>query len=78
MDALQATLMTHLLGWQVTALAATLGAPFWFDTLNRMISIRSAGKSPEEAPKAPKEVPVPLEPGQTPKEAERNRAGKQD
>jgi hypothetical protein len=78
MDALQATLMTHLLGWLVTALAATLGAPFWFDTLNRMISIRSAGKSPEEAPKAPKEVPVPLEPGQTPKEAERNRAGKQD
>jgi hypothetical protein len=77
-DALRNTLMTHLLGWLVTALAATLGAPFWFDTLNRLISIRSAGKSPEEAPKAPKKVPVPLEPGQTPKEADQNRERKND
>jgi hypothetical protein len=25
-----------------------LGAPFWFDVLNRFVSIRSAGKAPEE------------------------------
>jgi hypothetical protein len=60
----------HFLGWILTALAASLGAPFWFDTLNRFISIRSAGKAPEEAPKPPKDVPVPLEPGQSPREAD--------
>jgi hypothetical protein len=65
------TWTSHLLGWLITALAATLGAPFWFDTLNRLMAIRSAGKSPEEEPKAQKKVPVPLEPGQTPKEADK-------
>lgn len=60
----------HFLGWLLTALAATLGAPFWFDTLNRFISIRSAGKAPEEKPKPPKDVPTPLEPGQSPREAD--------
>jgi hypothetical protein len=60
----------HILGWILTALAASLGAPFWFDTLNRFISIRSAGKAPEESPKPPKNVPVPLEPGQSPREAD--------
>lgn len=60
----------HLLGWLLTALAATLGAPFWFDTLNRFISIRSSGKAPEEEPKAPKEVSKPVEPGQSPQQAD--------
>jgi hypothetical protein len=40
-------------GWLLTALAATLGAPFWFDVLNRLMVIRSTvkphEKSPEEA-----------------------------
>jgi hypothetical protein len=63
------TIKFHLLGWLITALAATLGAPFWFDTLNRIMSIRSAGKAPEEMPKPPKEVPLPLEPGQSPEDA---------
>jgi hypothetical protein len=58
------TVWHHLLGWFITALAATLGAPFWFDTLNRLMSIRSAGKSPEEDPKRPKKVPAAREPGQ--------------
>lgn len=55
-----------LLGLAFTAIAASLGAPFWFDVLNKFITVRSAGKAPEEAPKAPKEVPTPLEPGQLP------------
>lgn len=38
----------HLAGWTVTAIAASLGAPFWFDTLNRFMNIRSAGTSPNE------------------------------
>ncbi len=70
-DVLGDTILFHLLGWFITALAATLGAPFWFDTLNRIISIRSAGKAPEEKPRPPKEVPSPLEPGQSPMEADR-------
>jgi hypothetical protein len=58
------------LGWLLTAAAASLGAPFWFDTLKRFVSIRSAGKAPEERPLAPKEVPQPREPGQRPKDAD--------
>lgn len=63
--------LQHGFGWFLTVLAATLGAPFWFDTLNRIISIRSAGKAPEEEPKPPKSVSVPVEPGQSPQEADR-------
>jgi len=53
----------HFVGWMLTAFAGTLGAPFWFDLLNRFINIRSAGKAPEEKPKDPKEVPIPSSPG---------------
>lgn len=38
----------HLLGWLLTAIAASLGAPFWFDTLNKFMNIRSAGTAPNE------------------------------
>lgn len=65
----------HAIGWLLTALAATLGAPFWFDMLNRVISIRAAGKPPEEEPRPPKAVSVPVEPGQSPQEADRLRQG---
>jgi hypothetical protein len=68
--------MFHFVGWLLTALAATLGAPFWFDTLNKIMSIRSAGKAPEETPKPPKEVPTPVEPGQSPREADRINSAK--
>jgi hypothetical protein len=64
----------HFWGWLLTALAASLGAPFWFDMLNKVINIRSAGKAPEEKPKNPKEVPTPVEPGQTPAQADAVRA----
>ncbi len=60
----------HFWGWLLTALAASLGAPFWFDMLNKVINIRSAGKAPEEKPKNPKEVPTPVEPGQSPAQAD--------
>jgi hypothetical protein len=42
-----------LLGLLATGLAVSLGAPFWFDVLNKVISIRAAGRSPEEKPKSP-------------------------
>ena len=34
-------------GWFLTAIAMTLGAPFWFDTLNRFMVIRSTIKPGE-------------------------------
>jgi hypothetical protein len=55
-----------LFGWLLTALAGSLGAPFWFDTLNRFINIRGNGRAPEEGdptnPK-PKSLPNPAAAG---------------
>jgi hypothetical protein len=39
---------THLVGWILSAIAASLGAPFWFDTLNKFMNVRAAGTSPTE------------------------------
>ena len=64
----------HLLGWLITAVAATLGAPFWFDMLNKIMSIRSAGRAPEEMPKSPEIVQAPIGPGQSAKQANENAA----
>jgi hypothetical protein len=36
-----------LTGWFLTAIAMTLGAPFWFDTLNRFMVVRSTIKPGE-------------------------------
>ena len=38
---------SSLLGWLMTALALTLGAPFWFDLLNKFMSLRVAGRRPD-------------------------------
>lgn len=38
-----------VLGWLVTGLLVMLGAPFWFDLLTRLSTLRSAGKRPSEA-----------------------------
>lgn len=38
----------HLLGWLLTAIALSLGAPFWFDMLNRFMNIRNAGRATDE------------------------------
>jgi hypothetical protein len=46
-------LKCHLLGWILTAIAVSLGAPFWFDTLNRFINIRNAGQAPQRADQKP-------------------------
>ncbi len=40
-------LAEHLTGFLLAALAASLGAPFWFDLLNRFVNLRAAGKKPE-------------------------------
>jgi hypothetical protein len=44
-----------VLGWLITALAVTLGAPFWFDLLSKLVSIRGANnkKTPDDGSKTP-------------------------
>jgi hypothetical protein len=40
----------RIIGWLVTALALSLGAPFWFDMLNKFIVVRSTVKPKEKSP----------------------------
>ena len=42
-------MVQHWLGWALTALAVSLGAPFWFDMLNKFIVIRSTVKPHEKS-----------------------------
>lgn len=37
---------TAFFGWIMTALAISMGAPFWFDLLNKVMSLRTAGPRP--------------------------------
>jgi hypothetical protein len=44
--------LPKILGLLISGLAASLGAPFWFDVLKKLVNMRSAGKNPaEEEPK---------------------------
>jgi hypothetical protein len=61
----------HGIGWLLTAFAVSLGAPFWFDMLNKLIVVRSTvkpdEKSPEEGSKdlAPKQSAPPQAPNKS-------------
>lgn len=49
--------LLSLLGWIITALALSLGAPFWFDLLNKLMKLRNSvatAKSDEKQPQDPK------------------------
>lgn len=48
-----------ILGWLVTAFAISLGAPFWFDLLKKLVNIRSAGNISPVTTTVIKEVPTP-------------------
>ena len=39
---------TTVVGWLITAVAASLGAPFWFDLMKQIVNIRGAGANPAE------------------------------
>jgi hypothetical protein len=39
-------IVSTMIGWLITAAALSLGAPFWFDTLNKLLNLRSAGPRP--------------------------------
>lgn len=41
-------LVSKLLGFILTALAISMGAPFWFDLLKKLVNIRSSGSRPYE------------------------------
>ncbi len=43
-------LFLKLIGWLITAIAVSLGAPFWFDGLGKILNIRATGGRP--APQA--------------------------
>ncbi|MFK7937555.1 MAG: hypothetical protein AB8G22_28825 [Saprospiraceae bacterium] len=47
-----------ILGWLVTAFAVSLGAPFWFDLLKKLVNIRSSGAVPQQTTTVIREVPV--------------------
>ncbi|MCH2082765.1 MAG: hypothetical protein MK226_10270 [Saprospiraceae bacterium] len=39
--------LIKILGWTVTALSVSLGAPFWFDLLRSFVNLRSSGNKPK-------------------------------
>lgn len=45
--------VSKLLGWLLTAFAISLGAPFWFDLLNKFMVIRSTVRPYEKSPPEP-------------------------
>jgi hypothetical protein len=51
-----------LLGWIMTGLAISLGAPFWFDLLNKFMVIRSTVKPREKSPEEGSEDRPPRQP----------------
>lgn len=40
---------SRLLGWALSIVAISLGSPFWFDTLKKLMNLRGAGQKPEKA-----------------------------
>jgi hypothetical protein len=46
-----------LIGWLATAVAVSLGSPFWFDLLNQVINLRITGPKPDP-PKPDKRKPA--------------------
>lgn len=38
-------------GWVVSGIAISMGAPFWFDLINRVVNVRNTGKMPTSPPR---------------------------
>ncbi|HEX3437240.1 MAG TPA: hypothetical protein VHT24_10780 [Pseudacidobacterium sp.] len=43
----------NLFGWLLMAIAVSLGAPFWFDVLNKFVNLRLAGAKPPKVGEGP-------------------------
>ncbi len=39
--------LVKLIGLLLTGAAVSLGVPFWFDVLNKVVNLRSVGKRPD-------------------------------
>ena len=54
------TWLAKVAGLLFTAIAASLGAPFWFDILSKFVAIRGAGTPPPKAtiPSKPDDAPA--------------------
>ncbi|MEM9775049.1 MAG: hypothetical protein AAF902_10740 [Chloroflexota bacterium] len=60
-----AELVNRILGWIVTTIAVSMGAPFWFDLLSKVSSLRIAGNKPDKAAQRVQSVVIPVPaPGQ--------------
>ena len=49
----------RLLGWFLTVVAVSLGAPFWFDLLNKIVNLRDTGNKPKTSADHPHPPPAP-------------------
>jgi hypothetical protein len=38
--------LQKLIGWGLSAIAISLGAPFWFDLLSKLVNLRHSGQKP--------------------------------
>lgn len=47
-----------VVGWAITALALTAGAPFWFDLLKRLVNLRGTGPKPNSPASATSSSPA--------------------
>lgn len=43
--------ISRLVGWFISAIALSMGAPFWFELLNKFINVRNAGQRPSTGDK---------------------------
>lgn len=41
------------IGWLISGLAISMGAPFWFDALNKVVNVRNTGSKPTSSSKTP-------------------------
>jgi len=67
--------LTKLVGLMLTAYAASLGAPFWFDTLQKIVKVRSSGNGADADDPGGKTSLQTLNPNQA-KEKENGQSGK--
>jgi hypothetical protein len=49
---------SRILGWILSIVAISLGAPFWFEPLSKLMNLRNAGEKPDKTPSTPPSQPA--------------------